>query len=127
MRYIRLKKANQKPKNGIEMKSKLFSTGYKNVFRRVVRKELDLKNIYIFKSDFFVKNIDRGANNFIQNNTDNLFEPTKTRPRKTFEFKLIESKDAFQFGTSSDFSDKKRVLGVIYLNFLNTSFVISEK
>ena len=95
VRYKRIRNANHKPENGIEIKSKLYPTGYRNISRRVVRKKLDLKKIYIFKRDIFVKNIDRGANNFIQNNTDNLFEPTKTRPRKCFEFKLIESKDNF--------------------------------
>ena len=58
-------------------------------------KELFLKKNCNFNYDNFVNNIERGANNFIENNTDNLFEPTKTRPRKIFEFKLIESKDAF--------------------------------
>ena len=58
-------------------------------------KVLFLKKKCNFNYDNFVNNIERGANNFIENNTDNLFEPTKTRPRKIFEFKLIESKDAF--------------------------------
>ena len=72
-----------------------FSTGYRNVFRRVVCKGDRFDKKWFFKIDPFANNLDRGANNFIQYNTDNLFEPAKTRPRKTFEFKLIESKDAF--------------------------------
>ena len=51
-RCIRLKKANQKPEKGIEIESKLLSTGYKNVFRRVVRKELDLKKYIFSKVNF---------------------------------------------------------------------------
>ena len=40
-------------------------------------KELFLKKKCNFTYDNFVNNIDRGAINFIENNTDNLFEPTK--------------------------------------------------
>ena len=38
VRYIRLRNANNKPENGIEIKSKLFPAIYKNVSRRIIRK-----------------------------------------------------------------------------------------
>ena len=75
-------------------------------------KELFLKKKCNFKIDNFVKNIDREANNFIPNNTNNIFEPIETRPRRTIEFKLIESKAAFYIDTPWDLNYKKCVLGV---------------
>ena len=38
VKYIRLRNANHKPENGIEIKSKLFPTRYKNVSWRIIRK-----------------------------------------------------------------------------------------
>ena len=40
-------------------------------------KEFFLKKNCHFNYDNFVNNIERGANKFFENNTDNLFEPTK--------------------------------------------------
>ena len=77
VRYIKLRNANHKPENGIEIESKFFSTGYRNVFRRVVCKGDRFEKKCFFKIDPSVNNLDRGANNFIQYNTDNLFEPAR--------------------------------------------------
>ena len=57
-------------------------------------KDLDLEKNNC-RNNKFVNHKDRGANNFVRNNTDNQFEPKKTRPRRTFKFKSIESKNAF--------------------------------
>ena len=93
--YIRLKNANHKPENGIEMvKKNFFLLVTRRFWGEYFVKDLDLEKINC-KFDNFVNHIDRGANNFIQNNTNSLFEPTKTRPRRSFAFKFFEWEDAF--------------------------------
>ena len=64
----------------------------------------------------------------IKNHTDNLIQQTKTKPQKTLEFKMIQSKQTFSFNPPINLVEEgKWLLGVTSLECTNSVFNITHE
>ena len=60
-------------------------------------------------------------------NTDRPLEQAETRLQETLKFKMSKSKETFFFGTPMELREEKWIMGVTYLDVINSLVLIKYK